>query len=212
MDAGFVAINIAYFFYVGATIPKRIIPLRLMLIIASVVFVVYGLIVDNRSVVVWNLLFGVPQLYQLLREVRAQRSVELTEEEESMRAARFGSMSSRDFLTFWNIGEERTAGTGLLITQHEKNNQLVLIVSGNATVTIDGQHVADRGPGNLLGEASFVTGEPATATVVMSTEAVVRVWPYDKLDALSRAQPDVAASLQGTFARELSLKIKTATS
>lgn len=212
MDASFVAINIAYFFYVGATIPKRIVPLRIMLIIASVVFIVYGLIADNRSVIVWNLLFGFPQLYQLLREIRAQKSVELTSEEEAVRAARFGAMSSRDFLTFWNIGEERTTEAGLLITQHEQNEQLVLIVSGNATVSIDGQHVADRGPGNLLGEASFVTGEPATATVAMSGGALIRVWPYDKLDALTRAQPDVSASLLSTFARELSLKIKTKTS
>ena len=212
MDAGLIAINVAYFLYVAATIPKRIVPLRLTLIVASVAFIVYGIIDDNRSVIVWNLLFVFPQLYQLLRELRAQASVRLTDEEEAVRAARFGSMSARDFLMFWNIGEERTPGAETIITQDQTNEDLVMVVAGLARITIDGKHVADRGPGNILGEASFVTGEPATATVEMSPDAVTRVWPHDKLDALSRAQPDVAASLLSTFARELSLKMKTTTS
>ena len=212
MDAGFVAINIAYFFYVAATIPKRIVPLRLTLIVASAAFIVYGIIDDNRSVIVWNLLFVFPQLYQLLRELRAQAKVKLTEEEEAIRVARFGSMSARDFLMFWSIGEERTANAGVLIAQDQQNEDLVMIITGWASISIDGEHVADRGPGNILGEASFVTGEPATASVEMSPDALIRIWSHEKLDALSRAQPDVAASLLSTFARELSLKMKTKTS
>jgi len=212
MDPGLVAINIAYFLYVAATIPKRIIPLRLTLIVASIAFIIYGIIDDNRSVIVWNLLFVFPQLYQLLRELRSQTKVKLNEDEEAIRSARFGSMSARDFLTFWSIGEERTAEPGPLITQDEQNEDLILIISGRASVSIDGREVAARGPGNILGEASFVTGEPASASVALSPGAVIRAWPHDKLDALSRAQPDVAASLLSTFARELSLKMKTKTS
>ncbi len=212
MDAGFIAINIAYVLYVAATIPKRIVPLRLTLIVASAAFIIYGIIDGNRSVIVWNLLFVFPQLFQLSREVRAQRLIVLTPEEETTRTARFASMSPRDFLMFWSIGEERTTGAEQLITQHERNDSLALILHGSARVSIDGEQVATRGPGNLLGEASFVTGDPATATVVMSLDAVVRVWPHDKLDALTRAQPEVAASLLSTVARELSLKIKTTSS
>lgn len=209
MDASFIAINIAYFLYVAATIPKKIIPLRLTLIVASIAFVIYGLIDNNRSVIVWNLLFGFPQLYQLLHELRAQAKISLTEEEESVRSTRFATMSPRDFLTFWSIGEDRDVGSFQLTTQDEPNSDLVLVLSGVASVSIDGQHVADRGPGNLIGEASFVTGDSASATVVMSPDATVRMWPHDKLEVLSRAQPDVAASLLSTFARELSLKMRS---
>lgn len=212
VDPSFVAINIAYLFYLGATIPKRIVPLRLTLIVASVAFVIYGLIADNRSVIVWNLLFGIPQLYQLLRQLRLQARVELTAEEEAMRAARFSSMTPRDFLVFWSLGEERNADDRQLITQNERAEDLVMVVTGNASVSIDGQHVANRGPGNILGEAGFITGEPASATVVLSEDAVVRLWRHDKLDALNRAQPDVASALLSTFAKELSLKMKTQSS
>lgn len=212
MDASLVAINIAYFLYVAATIPKRIVPLRLILVAASIAFIVYGLIDDNRSVIVWNLLFVFPQLYQLVRELRAQAMVRLTEQEESIRAARFSSMSARDFLMFWSMGEDRSASDEPLIVQNKKNENLVLVISGNAVITDGAKHIADRGPGNILGEASFVTGEPATATVEMTPGSLVRVWPYHKLDALTRAQPDVAASLLSTFAKELSLKMRTKTS
>lgn len=209
MDASFAAINVAYLFYVAATIPKRIVPLRILLILASVAFVVYGIIDNNRSVVVWNLAFGIPQLYQLLRKLKSDANVELTPEEEQVRATRFASMSPREFLTFWSLGEERVSDGEQLITQHERNEDLVLMVEGTASITIDDEHAAERGPGNLLGEASFVTGDPASATVTVPAGAVIRIWPHERLDALSRAQPDIAASLLSAFARELSLKIKT---
>lgn len=209
MDAGFVAINIAYFLYVAATIPKRIVALRLTLIVASVAFIIYGLIDDNRSVIVWNLLFAFPQMFQLLRELRSQRSTALTPEEEAVRAAQFSSMSPRDFLMFWSVGEERTTTETQLITQNEHSRALILILEGTASISINGMHEADRGPGNLLGEASFVTGEPASATVVMPAGSRVRAWPHDKLEVLTRAQPEVAASLLSVFASELSRKIKT---
>lgn len=212
MDAGFVAINIAYFLYVAATIPKRIVALRLTLIVASVAFIIYGLIDDNRSVIVWNLLFAFPQMFQLLRELRSQRSIALTPEEEVIRSTRFASMSPRDFLMFWSVGEERTTADARLITQHEHSRELILILDGTAAISIDSAHEADRGPGNLLGEASFVTGESAGATVEMPIGSLVRVWPHDKLEVLTRAQPEVAASLLSVFANELSRKIKTKTS
>lgn len=212
MDPSFIAINTAYLLYVGATIPKRIVPLRTILVLASVAFIVYGLIADNRSVIAWNLLFGLAQLTQLLRKLRAERSIALTPEEESVRSAHFGSMVPRDFLMFWSLGHERAVGNQQLITQNERNDNLIMVLTGAAVVTVDGRHIADRGPGNILGEASFVTGDPASATVVMSSDATIRMWPHETLDALTRAQPDVASSLLSAFARELSLKIKTTTS
>lgn len=212
MDASFITINIAYFLYVAATIPKRIVALRLTLIVASIAFIIYGIIDSNRSVIVWNLLFTFPQMFQLFRELRLQRSAALTADEEAIRVAHFGTMSPRDFLMFWNVGEERITTDAQLITEGQRNEALFLILDGTASISIDDSHEADRGPGNLLGEASFVTGEPATATVVMPVGSHIRMWPHDKLEVLTRAQPDMAASLVSVFANELSKKIKTRTS
>lgn len=212
MDAEFVAINIAYLCYVAATIPRQIVPLRMTLIVASFAFIVYGLIADNTSIIVWNVLFAVPQIYQLVREVRRRTRVVLTPDEERVRATRFGSMPPHDFLLFWSTGEERSADGELLITEGEPNDKLVVVLSGSASVHAGGSHIADRGPGSLLGELSLVTGEPASASVRMSDAATVRVWTHEKVELLGRARPELAAALQASFARELSVKLQRSSS
>lgn len=207
MDASFVAINVAYALYVVATLPRHIIPLRATLILASTAFVVYGLIDDNSSVIWWNAAFGVAQLVQLIRAVRARGRAELNATERAIHAKRFSSMTERDFLLFWSVGEQRAAPDEELMRQGEPNEQLALILEGSAAVIVDDIEVAQRGPQTLLGEISFLTGAPASATVQLSHDAVIRWWTHESVEALTRAEPTLGSALQNVFARELSRKV-----
>ena len=65
---------------------------------------------------------------------------------------------------------ELDAGT-TLITEGTVGQEALIVVSGTATVTRDGETIATVGAGSILGEAALMTGEPRNATVI-ATEGV----------------------------------------
>ena len=44
-------------------------------------------------------------------------------------------------------------------------HELLILLSGSASVTVDGEIVASLGPGDVVGEVSLLLGRPRTATV-----------------------------------------------
>ena len=55
---------------------------------------------------------------------------------------------------------------GAIVTTGEHPGALLLIEAGEASVEVRGREIARVGPGTLVGEMSFASGDPAMATVV----------------------------------------------
>lgn len=62
----------------------------------------------------------------------------------------------------------------VLINQGQVTTHMAVIVSGSATVTVDGEAVATLGEGEVVGELSMVDGERASASVTVAEPS--RVW------------------------------------
>lgn len=67
--------------------------------------------------------------------------------------------------------------------------------------------MATLGPGDLIGEATILTGEAATATVTL--EGPARFWcgPADRLRVYLAENPEVRAALQSRFSDALKEKL-----
>ncbi len=63
---------------------------------------------------------------------------------------------------------EATAGT-VLVDQGDPGTQCYVIVEGQASVYVRGEHVASSGPGSMGGEMALIDHRPRTATVVADT-------------------------------------------
>ncbi len=210
ITASWVALNFAYLLYVAAAVPKKIIPLRLVLLAASVAFIVYGVIAGINSIIIWNVLFGGAQIVQLVRLFLAERNLSFTEEELEAHAAIFPDLRGRDFLYVWSLGEERLIPKSTkIMTQGVKNTDLVLLLDGIAEAFVDGRSVAQRPPLTLLGEMSFLTGAAASADVVVSADTRVRCWPQDKVRALETLKPEIYSALVASMGRQVSEKLAT---
>lgn len=85
--------------------------------------------------------------------------------------------------------------------------RLVWLGSGEALVLSDGRQVATCRPGDLIGEASILTADPATATVVLA--GTTRFWcmTADELRTLLDADEDLRAMLERNFARAVRTKL-----
>ena len=81
-----------------------------------------------------------------------------------------------------------------LITQGEEGQELFLILDGVVDVEVDGEEVAELGPGTLIGEMALLEGGVRTASVYATTPARVVVVPRDAVS--DSALEELAASRQ----------------
>jgi CRP-like cAMP-binding protein len=76
--------------------------------------------------------------------------------------------------------ERRSLDPGeALVEQGDEGRELFLILDGIVDVEVDGEEVAEIGPGALLGERALLEGGKRTASVYATTPVRVAVVPPD---------------------------------
>jgi hypothetical protein len=89
--------------------------------------------------------------------------------------------------------ERRSLDAGeCLMNQGEQGRELFLVLDGIVDVEVDGEEVAEIGPGALLGERALLEGGVRTASVWATTPTRVVVIPPDAID--ESALEEIAAS------------------
>lgn len=69
-----------------------------------------------------------------------------------------------------------------LVEQGAVNDELFLLLNGVLVVEVDGEQLAELGPGAILGERAVLAGGVRTATVRAVTECKVAAVPADRID------------------------------
>ena len=70
----------------------------------------------------------------------------------------------------------------MLVEQGEPGDELYLLLDGVLVVEIDGQEVAEIGPGAIVGEGALLEGGKRTATLSARTRSRIAVIPADLVD------------------------------
>jgi Cyclic nucleotide-binding domain len=90
---------------------------------------------------------------------------------------------SRDLMAGRNIAERRTLEPGeTLVEQGAPGDELYLVLDGVLLVEIDGEGVAEIGPGAIVGEKALLEGGTRTATLRAQTRCRVGVIPGELID------------------------------
>jgi CRP-like cAMP-binding protein len=83
-----------------------------------------------------------------------------------------------------------------VVEQGSSSNELYLLLNGVLVVEVDGEKVAELGPGAVFGERAVLEGSTRTATLRAVTECKVAAVPADRMDR------DKLAQLAGGHRRE----------
>src|SRR5690606_21985833 len=88
----------------------------------------------------------------------------------------------------------------LVLTQGRPSDGLYLVLVGKLGVFIEDEHgqvttLGSLGPGEVFGEMSFITGEPAMASIRTLGRAWVLRLPKEDLDSVVRSHPEVLDQL-----------------
>ena len=90
---------------------------------------------------------------------------------------------SRDLMREGQAAKRRTLDVDeTLVEQGEAGEELFLLLDGVLTAEVDGEEVAEIGPGAILGEGALVEGGRRTATLTARTKCRVAVIPAEAVD------------------------------
>jgi hypothetical protein len=147
-------------------------------------------------------------LFQTVRLARAKNLSEWSEEERYLQTTAFRALPNETFKKLMEIAEWRTMNKGdVLISEHDDVDTLMLIYDGTATVHLEHKPITYLRENSFIGEMSFLTGNPASATVKAATNMRVIAWKKANLYELMAKENDLKNGLQTLFSYDLAEKL-----
>ncbi|MBU45509.1 MAG: hypothetical protein CMN76_20025 [Spirochaetaceae bacterium] len=186
---------------------KDILWLRLVMVISSLFMVGYGRISGQPLLAGWEILFLAINAYHIVLLFEERRPIKLKGRMAQIHERVFNEFSARDFLKLWNFGMDRTYHNNVIVKQGETPEYLLFIVDGEADVLRGRKVLVELDDHSFIAEMSFLTGEPASATVKARGKVHVHCWSQEALHDLESIDPPLMARIRGILGRDLTRKL-----
>ncbi|MEH6629957.1 MAG: cyclic nucleotide-binding domain-containing protein [Halopseudomonas aestusnigri] len=204
-------ISIGFLLTLIAFVISDILWLRVFTIVAKFAMAIAALLPDSGPM--WlsfagnMLLIAINVAHSTLLVLERRRSC-LSNEEQQLKDKAFPSMErvfvKRLFAAAVWCDLER--GDTLLV-EGECPDKLFLFLEGQAFVSVRHKRIGKIGPGQFVGEMSFLTGQSAGATVVIREPSRCLVWQRDVVERLYKKDHDLQMILTAAIGVDLAGKI-----
>jgi CRP/FNR family cyclic AMP-dependent transcriptional regulator len=97
-----------------------------------------------------------------------------------------------------------------LMSEGDSDREVFILADGELEVRTQGHVIATIHPGSVVGEGSFFSGQPRSATVVPSQPGVAWGLKWERFDMLTKKQPRLAADLVKGLAAVLAIRMREA--
>lgn len=203
-------LHLGYALLVAALLAGRLESLRLLVALAALAWLVRALVwTGDYAGAVWaGLLLGVA-LALIGRNVYEQRNVRFSPEEKRMLDSLVAGVSQSRARHLIDQGMWLTGQAGDVLTREgEPVEHLYFLEEGDARVMSGGRQVGSCHAGDLIGELSVLTGETASATVIL--EGPARFWCASaaNLRPYVDAHDDIRRAIEHGFAAALKAKLR----
>lgn len=197
--------HFTYALLILSMLMRRMVWLRALAVASGVTKIVYRafFVIDPVSVL-WETVFVLVNVIQLLiiwyYEYRHRFSNEQAHFAESM-PANVERRAIRKMLGFSRLVE--VAEGQAITTEGQPVKDLVYIASGVAKVETAGRVVAVCGPGDYIGELSFLTGAKATATTTAAKPVKLLAFDQAKLHQAIESDAGIRRAMEAGLNRNL---------
>lgn len=159
--------------------------------------------------ILWAAVFTTINLYQIARLYLERRPVVLSQDEQKLYDLGFRSLRPREFVSLSLVGEWKNAEAGeRVMTEGEPVSCLCIPISGSADVCKHGERIGAVRPGNIIGTALALTGEPSPVEVTFTETTRYMRWSLPSLRRFMDKRPDLRVTLQGLVNRDLAGKLE----
>jgi membrane protein implicated in regulation of membrane protease activity len=202
-------LELGYVLLIAAVLMPKPHQMRSLVAAAAVAGIGHALWVRDWVSLVWMALLLAACLIMLGRRLWENRSVRFTAEEQAMLDRLFTELPRSRARHLIDQGLWLSGKAGDVLTREgEKVDHLYYLAEGEARVISMGSQVGLCRPGDLIGELTVLSGETASATVILNTPA--RFWcaPADDLRPYVEAHDDIRRAIEHGFATVLKAKLR----
>ena len=208
MNIATIAGHLAFGLIAFSFLVKDILYLRLLSILASLFSVFYNFYIPLEPMwlpIGWNLVFVVVNLYHIAVIIYEKRPVQMSPKEKELYETMFRGLTPVEFLKITKVAEWKQFKAPLpIITQGKPVNDLILIYNGMVDILVNDNKVAELKDGQFVGEMSFLTEKPATATCRVSHNTECLVWPQKDFKDLLKRNPSLYFTIQSLLSEQVS--------
>ena len=208
MNVATVAGHLAFGLIAFSFIVKDILYLRLVSILASLFSVFYNWVIPVEPMWIpigWNFVFVALNLYHISVIIYEKRPVHMSPKHKELYETMFKNMTPVEFLKITKLADWIHFKSGAVITQKgHAVSTLNLIYNGTIDVSVDDKKVAELKDGQFIGEMSFLTEKPATATCVVKHDTECLVWKQEQFKELLTRNPSLYFTIQSLLSTQVS--------
>ena len=208
MNIATIAGHLAFGLIAFSFLVKDILYLRILSILASLFSVLYNFYIPLEPMwlpIGWNIIFVLVNLYHIAVIIYEKRPVKMSSKEKELYETMFRGLSPVEFLKITKIAQWKQFKSPLPIIQQGKPvNDLILIYNGMVDILVNDKKVAELKDGQFVGEMSFLTEKPATATCKVAHTTECLVWPQKDFKDLLKRNPSLYFTIQSLLSEQVS--------
>lgn len=201
--------HIAYVLLIVSMLMRSMNWLRAFAIMAGAISSIYYCILGDYVSMFWEALFSLVNLGQLIILQIENRRGRFSDEESFFISTCLDDLEKIHTRKLMKLGAwTEVHEDAELTTQDECPEKLKFIVSGKAKIERDGLLIGTAKRGEFIGEMSFLTRNPASATVTTTEPTRYLAFDCDVLREHLQKNPQVRHALEASFNRDLVGKLK----
>ncbi|MEQ1900184.1 MAG: cyclic nucleotide-binding domain-containing protein [Devosia sp.] len=201
--------HFTYFLLIVSMLMRRMIWLRAFAILSGTTKILYRavLVVDPVSVL-WETVFTLVNIGQLVLIWYYEYHHRFAEEENHFADSMPAGIERGAIKRLLELSELVRAAPGEKLTiEGEPVTSLIYVADGIVQIERGDRIVAICGPGDYVGELSFLSGDPASATASVVKPARLLSFSQDKLRTATAANPELRRTLESALNRNLAGKL-----
>jgi len=208
MNIASIAGHLAFGLIAFSFLVKDILYLRILSILASLFSVLYNFYIPLEPMwlaINWNIVFVLVNIYHIAVIIYEKRPVQMDSKEKELYETMFRGLTPVEFLKVTKIAQWKQFKAPLpIITQSNPVNDLILIYNGMVDILVNDNKVAELKDGQFVGEMSFLTEKPATATCKVTHNTECLVWPQKDFKDLLKRNPSLYFTIQSLLSEQVS--------
>ena len=201
--------HFTYLLLIISMLMRRMVMLRLLAVASGLAKIVYRavFIIDPVSVL-WETIFVLVNIIQLVIIWYYEYHHRFSEEQQHF-ADNMPPDTDRSALKrLLDLSDlQGFAPDEVMTREGEKVTRLIYLADGIVKIEHAGRVVAICGPGDYIGELSYLSGNPASATAIVVKPARVLAFEQSKLNAAIKSDASLRRTLESALNRNLAGKL-----
>lgn len=167
-----------------AYILRNILWLRILLVIAAIIYIISGVMLGISAMVGWNAAYLIINLFHVVILLLDRITIALPDDTAKIYHQYFSTLSTREFKKLIITNQFCSFQSNMIVEEAEIPDRLYILLQGSVEIIKKGEQLATLSPGDFIGEMSFLTKEPASASANAESSAQCAYWTHSDLEKL----------------------------